>query len=167
MYDVSIVLGVSEEEMSDLEKLLTSVSELEEKKPEIQLNELYSKKDKAEAEAIRASALVEVSSSSDSESDNDDIDNKTSANESRKTVSKKPKSILNDASVDLDFGRGRSMSTDSEDSVSSQTVPSKAVPSRAGMSKARTSKAGKSKSPDSRRTNPKKYLIQILEKSLR
>lgn len=102
--------GVSEEEMSDLKNLLTSVSKLEEAKPELKLklNELYSKKDKDEAQAIRASALVQISSDSDSELD-----------ELHRNKPSKPKK----AKLDLDFGRGRSMSPDPKPSTSSNPGP--------------------------------------------
>ncbi|XP_037051792.1 uncharacterized protein LOC119085481 [Bradysia coprophila] len=56
--------------MTEIKNLLTSVSELEEKKPDLPTNKLYSLIDKSKAEAVRDGALLEIS---DSDSDNDDI----------------------------------------------------------------------------------------------
>ncbi len=120
--------SVSEKQMSQLKTLLTKVSELEEQKPDLQLSKLYSKKDKAEADAIRGSPLIDVSDSDSSDSDNDDV------KRPREPAAKKSK-----------FVRERSVSTDYEKLES-------------------TSKAGCQKSHDSRITNPRKDLVNYLER---
>lgn len=56
--------GISEEEMTKLQTLLTSVSNLEAVKPNKQLKSLYSKKDRDQAEAERSKALEQVDSDS-------------------------------------------------------------------------------------------------------
>lgn len=64
--------GVTEDAMTELKNLLTSVANLEDAKPDKQVKAFFSKKDRAEAEAIRANALREVD---DSDSSCDEEDN--------------------------------------------------------------------------------------------
>ncbi|CAG7816495.1 unnamed protein product, partial [Allacma fusca] len=62
--------GISEEETTELENLLTSISKLQEAKLDKKVKALYSRKDQAEAQALRATALIEVRES-DSSGDED------------------------------------------------------------------------------------------------
>ena len=52
--------GISEEEMDELKKLLTSVAKLQDVKPSTSMKKLYSKSERNEAEIVRNEALKEV-----------------------------------------------------------------------------------------------------------
>lgn len=65
--------GIDEAEMTEVQKLITSVAKLQELKPHKHTKDLYSKKDRSEADCIREAAVkaAEISDSSDAEISSD------------------------------------------------------------------------------------------------
>lgn len=93
--------------MSELNVLLTGVSLLESTKPDKQLKSLYSRKDKDEAEAIRARALQDASKIEDpflrSEAI-EEIEEELGDAESRKRRAEKSKEKDDVSDKDFEFG---------------------------------------------------------------
>lgn len=61
--------GIDEADMTEVQKLTTSVAKLQELKPNKQTKTLYSRTDRSEADAIRAGAVLVVEDSDNSEDD--------------------------------------------------------------------------------------------------
>lgn len=99
--------------MSELIVLLTSVSTLEETKSDKKLAALYSKKDRAEANAIRSSALADVGDS-DSSDDSEAVNQE--AKKSRKSQRYSDDEDEDDDD-DLDLGSKRRRSNPKKDLV--------------------------------------------------
>lgn len=61
--------GIAEPDMTEIDKLLTDITNLQDTGPDDQVNSVYARGDKAEAEAVRSKATLAIHASQDSDDD--------------------------------------------------------------------------------------------------